>query len=305
MIIKKEQKGGITILYVHADTESVEKLLGNSIKKSRIPHIVEEDTDVYDNDTHQLLLRFRKSLIPLEVCDQFYDAVAQHARLKTANRLTFQGAKSNGKKHASKYIMTNIFGFMDGWSASQKRVFTQSGRAILQPDIRPTQFNMKSPEKYEQTLPFIRKINDEYRALVPDRFKLQDKKAKQIRGFTIGDTAFTTVTLNLNHVSQLHVDKGDDEEGFGNLTVVEHGSGYTGGETCFPRYGLGVNVRTGDILFMNVHEPHCNLPIQYAGKDSERLSVVCYLRKNIWIKGKGMTVKKRVMHNATIKKRFT
>jgi hypothetical protein len=35
---------------------------------------------------------------------------------------------------------------------------------------------------------------------------------------------------------------------------------YTGGETCLPQYGVGVDVRSGDVLFMDVHQHHANLP---------------------------------------------
>jgi hypothetical protein len=93
----------------------------------------------------------------------------------------------------------------------------------------------------------------------------------------------------------MHTDKGDDEEGFGNLVVLERGE-YTGGETCFPQYGLGVDVREGDVLFMDVHEVHGNLPMKSVKpaegeKEAIRLSVVCYLRKKIWDKTRGKTRK--------------
>ena len=287
---KKEENGRITVMYVKP-----------AISPCAIRRIINEDTDVYDATTHALLLRFRKALIDKDVCDNFYDATIELARKKTANRWEFNGVKESKK---NTYVTTNIFGFMDGWAPSQKRVFKEAHVPIIQPDIRMTHFNMNTPDKYEKTLPLLHTVNRVYKRLVPTCFAKQNAKAVQIRGFTIDDTAFTTVTLNLNHASRLHTDKGDDEEGFGNLTVVEHGPPYKGGETCFPRYGLGVNVRTGDILFMNVHEPHCNSPIEYSAPDAERLSVVCYLRKQIWIKGKTMNVRGRALHNEKVRKRF-
>jgi hypothetical protein len=104
----------------------------------------------------------------------------------------------------------------------------------------------------------------------------------------------------VNFQTTVHTDKGDDEEGFGNLAVIEKGK-YTGGETCFPQYGLGVDVRTGDIIYMDVHQPHGNLPINLESKDAERLSIVCYLRKKIWEQTKGKTKKFMVKHNQTLK----
>jgi hypothetical protein len=111
--------------------------------------------------------------------------------------------------------------------------------------------------------------------------------------------------LNRNFRTALHKDDGDFKEGFGNLTVLEYGQ-YSGGATCFPRFGVGFNVRTGDFLAMDVHEWHCNnemtetndqkeynkrLPKIYSNslttgtlgqeKPFTRISFVCYLREKL------------------------
>jgi hypothetical protein len=121
---------------------------------------------------------------------------------------------------------------------------------------------------------------------MPEQFKLQNKKAHETP-YHIADTAFTTVTTNVNVQTSVHSDKGDDSEGFGNLTVVERGT-YEGAETCIPRYGIGVDVRTNDVLFMDVHEFHGNLPMVAKNAAAERLSIVCYLRYKVWLKSKGL-----------------
>ena len=53
---------------------------------------------------------------------------------------------------------------------------------------------------------------------------------------------------------------------------------------------------------MDVHEAHGNLPIELETKDAKRLSIVCYLRKNIWEQTKGKTKKFMERHNKTLKK---
>ena len=131
------------------------------------------------------------------------------------------------------------------------------------------------------------------------KYEKQKKKANQTP-FHISNTSFTTVTTNVNYQTTVHTDKGDDIEGFGNLVVIENGK-YTGGETCFPQYGIGVDVRTGDVLYMDVHQPHGNLPIDLESKDAKRLSIVCYLRKSIWDQTKGKTRKFMEKHNKTMK----
>jgi hypothetical protein len=108
------------------------------------------------------------------------------------------------------------------------------------------------------------------------------------------------VTTNLNFQTTIHTDKGDDSEGFGNLVVIEDGK-YSGGETCFPQYGIGVDVRTCDVLLMDVHQAHGNLKMHPETKDAKRLSIVCYLRYNIWKHTKHMTHKQMAKHNQTIR----
>jgi hypothetical protein len=138
-----------------------------------------------------------------------------------------------------------------------------------------------------------------YKKLTPAHYKAQRKKANQTY-FKIPGTSFTTITTNVNFRTTIHCDKGDDAEGFGNLAVIEHGK-YTGAETCFPQYGIGVNVRSGDALFMDVHQPHGNLPMNKKTEETTRLSIVCYLRNNVWLRTKNKTKRMFDKHNKTMK----
>ena len=119
--------------------------------------------------------------------------------------------------------------------------------------------------------------------------------------FKIPQTAFTTITTNVNFQTSIHKDIGDDIEGFGNLVVIERGN-YKGGETCMVQYGIGVNVRQGDILFMDVHEWHGNLPLKLKNKASVRMSIVCYLRTKLWERTKKMTMKNKKEHLSKVSK---
>ena len=135
---------------------------------------------------------------------------------------------------------------------------------------------------------------------MPKNYEKQKKKANETP-FKIGNTAFTTITTNVNFQTTVHTDKGDDIEGFGNLVVISEGK-YKGGETCFPQYGIGVDVKETDVIFMDVHNPHGNLPIELETTNAKRLSVVCYLRKRIWEQTRGKTKKFMIKHNKTFKK---
>ena len=158
---------------------------------------------------------------------------------------------------------------------------------------------MDNPILYLHTLPLIKQIDSLYKLYIPNKYKLQIKKANQTN-FRIPQTSFTTITTNVNYRTSIHKDKGDDVEGFGNLTVINKGK-YSGAETCFPQYGIGVDVKNGDILFMNVHEWHGNLPMKMIDKDAIRLSIVCYLRHNIWLNTKGVSKQDMEKHNNIIR----
>ena len=282
-VIKKEKQGKVTVYTVDKeyDDEKMEKRMNTFVKPADIKLILRDDADVYTADG-TLLLRFRKNALSKEHADAFYNNIIKFAKNVSSNRGSASGGKDKSILTNPK-VMSNIFGYFDRWSPSQKMTFKRLGKKPKL-NVRECRFNMDYPAEYKKTIPFIKDVDELYKKLTPHQYAKQRKKANQTY-FKIPGTAFTTVTTNVNYQTTIHTDKGDDEEGFGNLAVIERGAGYTGGETCFPQYGIGVDVRTGDVLFMDVHQPHANLPIVLKDKeDSIRLSVVCYLRKNVWLK---------------------
>jgi len=298
MIIKTEKKGNITVYTVEKefDDAKMEKKLNKFLKPADISKIIDHDADVYTSEG-KLLLRFRKDALTDKHINDFYDNVISFAKNTSGNRGSATGSK-NKTLATNPRVMSNIFGYFDRWSPAQKVIFKKMGK---KPDVsvRECRFNQDHPEKYKKTIPLIKEIDELYAKLTPEQYKLQRKKANETH-FKIPNTSFTTVTTNVNYQTSTHTDKGDDDEGFGNLAVIERGN-YTGGETCFPQYGIGVDVRNGDILFMDVHQPHSNLPIVKKEKDTIRLSIVCYLRKKVWLNTKNRTRKFYEKHTKTMK----
>lgn len=275
--------------------------LGNTfVKPSQINLIVNEDVDVYTKD-RKLLLRFRKNLISKQKLDDFYDATYNYTVSNTSkNRGSAQGSQKKGVKY-NKPIKSAIIGYFDKWAPNHKHYFKQHG--IQTPiSVRETSFNSTYPDKMKKAELLIKEIDKLYKQLLPEHYKKQIKKARQTH-FKIANTSFTTVTTNINFRTSIHKDKGDDIDGFGNLAVIQRGS-YSGGETCLPQYGIGVNVREGDILFMDVHEWHGNLPTKFETPNAVRMSIVCYLRTDIWKKTKGKTKHFKERHLKTIRRYF-
>ena len=299
MIEKKEKKGGVTIYYVDKDYDDAKlsKVLNKKLKRSDIKDIIDDDADVYTTDG-KLLLRFRKNKLNKDNIEAFYDNVIDFAVTPTSNRGSASGSKSKNVRDNPK-IMSNIIGYFDRLSPQHKFKYKQQGKPLPKITTRETRFVTDYPEKYKKLIPLIKEIDKYYKEYAPENYAKPKKKANQTP-YHIADTSFTTVTTNVNYQTTVHTDKGDDPEGFGNLVVIEHGK-YNGGETCFPQYGIGVDVRTGDVLYMDVHQPHGNLPVNLESKDAKRLSIVSYLRKSIWEQTKGKTRKFMEKHNKTMR----
>jgi len=274
--------------------EQMESLKNTFVKREHIHTILKKDAEVYTEDG-KLLLFFRKK--KLTGGQDFYDLIADFTK---KNPSTNRGSASGSEfkligQHPK--IQTTISGYFDKWTPNQKALFKKKGMKTPV-EVRETMFTSHHPEKFQQMIPFIKQIDTLYKKYLPEYYEKQARKARETH-FKIADTAFTTVTTNINFQTTIHTDKGDDEEGFGNLAVIEKGK-YSGGETCLPQYGIGVDVREGDVLFMNVHEWHGNLPIKYE-KDAERMSIVCYLRKRVWERTKHKTRRFMKLHNLTVK----
>lgn len=154
------------------------------------------------------------------------------------------------------------------------------------PYCRQTSFTRDRFDEFMSAMPFIEAINAQFRQCIRGRWEKQNEFCRQARlgekGWMLGSTVFSTITVNKNYRTGVHKDAGDFEQGFGNLTVLEGGEHkYKGGRTVFPRYRIAVDLRTGDFLGMDVHEWHGNTLLSSVeeGKDDwERISVVCYVR---------------------------
>lgn len=261
---------------------------GTDIDCNLIHFIINEDADVYNGDK-RLICKFRKNVVNNEKIKHFYDNVKKFANNTTTNRGSVSGQiKSKKNVRDNPKIKSNVLGYIDGFSPSQKRnIKTRNLSPIV--NVRKCRYNIENPKKWELAYPLIKEIDLLYKKYLPIEYEKQRQKADETY-YRIEDTAFTTITTNINFKTKIHKDKGD--YGFGNLVVIEDGE-YEGSETCFPEYGFGINVRQGDILFMDTHEYHGNL-MMYG---ETRMSIVSYLKINVWENTKNMTNEEIESHN--------
>jgi len=283
--------------------ESIAKREGDYFDSKSYDIILRSDADVfYIKDGKEVpLIKFRKAVFPNNLCHiglnnlreaakKFHDNRGAAAgkvmisklptyandpkkwKSKSTFRVTGYYSKESGKfvnNSIGNLSQSNIIGYFD-------RADRNLGKDA--PKCRTTAFTSQQVSKWKAVLPFIKCIDAQFKELLPDRHKIQLNRARKTKRWQILNTAFSTLTINHNWRTALHKDKGDLNEGFGNLIVLEEGN-YKGGETGFPQFGVAVDVRHGDFLGMDVHEWHCNTKI--IGKNYTRLSLVAYLRESM------------------------
>lgn len=254
---------------------------------------IDYDCDVYDEETKQPLLRFRKNFIPVNVAKEAYSA-CEKVGFALNNRGTASGkhigqtqdivTNRSGKQVKSKTRRVNL---KSEKAKEMKKLKSGSGivgyfdKTTRTPYCRQTAFNANNFEDFKKLYPLIKFVDESYKDLAPEHYKKQKKIAEETnQDFVIKDTAFTTVTVNRNWQTAVHKDKGDFKEGFGNLVVLRAGE-YKGGLFCLPQWKVAVDMQNCDLLLCDVHQWHCNTPLVGDGKNFRRFSLVMYYRENM------------------------
>lgn len=298
--------------------DELQTLNGRYLDDEYIHHIINESCDIY-SDTGQFILSFRKDIISEKNRDigftNFKNCISpSRGRGASAGEIdpnAIYWKKRNvikTKTFSTKYLKEDgteskmkvnnpVYSTAYGYFEAQKQLNYNS-------PCRMTSFTKNKLKHYQGGLPFIDEIADYYKKIRPDEYKIQYDRA-HLNNFHINDTPFSTITINRNFRTALHKDQGDFG-GIACLSVLEEGQ-FNGGLLLFPRYGLGINMRQGDLLIADVHQWHCNTQLwttpeqdEYnqkhchsfkkvnkeigvlgSDKDYTRMSFVCYLRERM------------------------
>ena len=147
---------------------------------------------------------------------------------------------------------------------------------------RKTAFARKYFDEFTAGIPFVEYIDKKYKELCPEHYAKQKAIADGTnRNYVIGNTSFTTVTVNKNFITAVHKDSGDFPEGFGNLITYRQGN-YDGGYFCLPEYKVAIDMQNNDLLFVDVHKWHGNTEITNKSDDWLRISFVLYYREYMY-----------------------
>lgn len=270
----------------------------------------DEDTKVYKPDGTVLLVYLKNVLSPL-VCEKAFPSLrkawsmsqnrgmaagllSDDPELRHGNRVKkaapgfttktrARPLKEDGTVSSTSYaqqVESGIIGFMD--------------RNARFPYCRQTAFLVKEVDKWKAAIPFIKAVDGVFAKYAPERYVIQkaiiDKTSPD---FVIGNTAFTTVTVNHNWQTAVHKDAGDYKEGFGVLSALCAGN-FDGGYYTYPKYKVAANLRTRDVILADVHEWHGNTPIVGIVGAYSRISCVFYYRNNMHYCGRAEEESERV-----------
>jgi hypothetical protein len=247
--------------------------------------IFDEDVDVYtedENGNKKLLAKLRKQVIDPDIIKTGWEGfwvAASPSRMRGAAAGPIQKTSKYWKKRtlANTKVFSTGYVNEDG-EVSKMRVNNQVFSAVLgyfnatslpKLPCRLTTYTRSHWKYFKHGVPFIKALDTCFKKLVPERHSAQLKAASEKPMLQIDDTAFSSVTVNRNFRTGLHMDDGDFVGGYGNLSVIERGH-YHGGFTLFPQYRIGFNVRTGDFLAMDVHQWHCNTAMYETVEDKKR-----------------------------------
>lgn len=161
------------------------------------------------------------------------------------------------------------------------------------PFCRETGWSAGNKDKYEASIALFEAANEVFKREVPIRWAGQAAAMEQLgEDWRIGNTVYTTLTINRDFRTAAHRDVGDLCEcyetpgvnipkGFSNLLVLDNGKQYQGFYLCFPEFRVAVDIRAGDMIMMNAHRIHSNSPAFAYEEDFERMSVVMYFRESM------------------------
>jgi len=244
------------------------------LTRDNVETLVDYDCDGYDLNG-KMLFRYRKNAIPMEILKQGVDA------FKGSIQLTDGRGSASGSSHKRVRKDGSVSNITVGNKVLSGNVgYMDSGAMVHY--CRKTAFARDYFEKFQEGIPFVKHIDDLYKELCPEHYAKQKAIAEGTnKNYVIGDTSFTTVTVNRNFATAVHKDAGDYPEGFGNLIIYREGH-YEGSYFCLPEYGVGIDMQNQDVLFADVHSWHGNTPYENTSEDFMRIAFVMYYREYMY-----------------------
>lgn len=148
---------------------------------------------------------------------------------------------------------------------------------------RATSYTEQNPEKFAKSYPYLQHLSEAFEELLPWRYGNQKQAADQIDPrFLVPETPFSTITVNRNFRTAAHYDPANMENGFANICVFSNNGNYEGAYLVFPEIGYAVDVRPGDLLFVNNQAGlHGNTELVLKDEEAERISIIAFFHEGM------------------------
>ena len=156
------------------------------------------------------------------------------------------------------------------------------------PFCRETAWSAANSDLFQKGYPLFEAASRIFKENLPIRWNGQNECVKKLKdsNWLVGNSVYTTITINKDFRTACHRDAGDlceterinSPAGFSNLTVLNDGKKFDGMYLCMPEYKVCVDVKPGDLLLMDAHQIHGNVPLISSDEGFERISVVMYFR---------------------------
>jgi hypothetical protein len=227
------------------------------------------------SDAGKFVAAFVKGCLPLALQQAARPGLFR-ARGDFGNRGTFAGrgfmmprVKANGTLSERKAVPKAILPLLG--KTGQLGYFDYTDRQTGEITCRQTEWTLRDFAAYEEALPLVGRVSEVFRQVCPERYDWQKAEVEKIHfDYRIGEAVWTTLTVNINARGAVHIDIGDLAHGVAGLTADGE---FEGAELVLPRYLLAFDVKPGDLLLFDPHEPHANAPLK-----GNRISVVFYVR---------------------------
>ena len=255
--------------------EQAAKLKTKYLDDSHYDKLITQDADGFDAHTGELLFRFRKNAIPFDILKTGYES------FKNSIELTESRGAASGSSHKRIRKDGSVSNITVGNKVESGSVGYMDKSAMIH-YCRKTAFAKNYFDEFTKGIPFVQYIDKKYEELCPEHYARQKAIALGTnKNYIIGDTSFTTVTVNRNFRTAVHQDSGDYRDGFGNLIIYREGD-WGGGYFVLPEYAVAVDLHNTDILFVDVHKWHANTDFKNTHEGWLRITFVLYYREYMY-----------------------
>ena len=148
---------------------------------------------------------------------------------------------------------------------------------------RATSYTENYPEKFAKSYPYLQHLSEAFEEMLPWRYGNQKAAADKIdKRFLVPNTPFSTITVNRNFRTAAHYDPANMENGFANICVFSNSDNYSGAYLVFPEIGYAVDIRPGDLLFVNnMAGLHGNTELVLDDPNAERISIIAFFHEGM------------------------